>query len=84
LYQQRQNVRKTKIKDAQVLVTEPDIDHGVKTQFVYAATIDAGQIYTDQTGRFPVVSSKDNKYIMIMTAMQYWHNPSKIEPLLNY
>jgi hypothetical protein len=33
---------------------------------VYAATIDAGQIYTDQTGRFPVVSSKGNTYIMIL------------------
>jgi hypothetical protein len=66
LNQQRQNARTTKIKDAQVIVTEPDVDHGVKTQFVYAATIDAGQIYTDQTGRFPVVSSKGNKYIMIL------------------
>jgi hypothetical protein len=42
------------------------MDHGIKTHFVYAATIDAGQIYTDQTGRFPVVSSKGNKYIMIL------------------
>jgi hypothetical protein len=42
------------------------LDHGIKNQFVYAATIDAGQIYTDQTGRFPVVSSKGNKYIMIL------------------
>jgi hypothetical protein len=66
LNQQRQNARTTKIKDAKVIVTEPDIDHGIKTQFVYAATIDAGQIYTDQTGRFPVVSSKGNKYIMIL------------------
>jgi hypothetical protein len=66
LNQQRQNSRTTKIKDSQVLVTDPDIDHGVKTQFVYAATIDAGQIYTDQTGRFPVVSSKGNKYSMIL------------------
>jgi hypothetical protein len=45
---------------------EPDLDHGIKTQFVYAATIDSGQIYTDQTGIFPVVSSKGNKYIMIL------------------
>jgi hypothetical protein len=52
LNQQRQNARATKIKDAKVIVTEPDLDHGIKTQFVYAATIDAGQIYTDQTGRF--------------------------------
>jgi hypothetical protein len=66
LNQQRQNARTTKIKDAQVIVTEPDIDHGIKTQFIYAATIDAGQIYTDQTGRFPVVSSKGNTYIMIL------------------
>jgi hypothetical protein len=45
---------------------EPDLDQGIKTQYVYAATIDAGQIYTDQTDRFPVVSSKGNKYIMIL------------------
>jgi hypothetical protein len=66
LNQQRQNARATKIKDTKVIFTEPDLDHGVKTQFVYAATIYAGQIYTDQTGRFPVVSSKGNKYIMIL------------------
>jgi hypothetical protein len=45
---------------------EMDLDQGIKTQYVYAAPIDAGQIYTDQTGRFPVVSSKGNKYIMIL------------------
>jgi hypothetical protein len=66
LNQQRQNVRTTKIKDAQLIDSENDQDHGIKTQFVYAATIDAGQIYTDQTGRFPVVSRKGNKYIMIL------------------
>jgi hypothetical protein len=55
LNQQRQNARTTKVKNPKVIFTEPDLDHGVKTQFVYAATIDAGQIYTDQTGRFPVV-----------------------------
>jgi hypothetical protein len=66
LNQQRQNSWTTRIKDAQLLDPENDIDHGIKTQFVYAATIDAGQICTDQTGRFPVVSSKGNKYIMIL------------------
>jgi hypothetical protein len=66
LNQQRQNARTTKIKDAQSLDPENDQDHGIKTQFVYAAIIDAGQIYTDQTGRFTVVSSKGNKYIMIL------------------
>jgi hypothetical protein len=66
LNQQIQNARTTKIKDTKANVTEPDLDHGIKTQFAYAATIDAGQIYTDQTGRFPVVSRKGNKYIMIL------------------
>jgi hypothetical protein len=66
LNQQRQNARTTKVKDPKVIMTEPDLDQGIKTQYVYAATIDAGQIYTDQTGRFPVVSSKGNKYIMIL------------------
>jgi hypothetical protein len=66
LNQQRQNARTTKSKDAQLLDSEADLDHGIKTHYVYAATIDAGQIYTDQTGRFPVVSSKGNKYIMLL------------------
>jgi hypothetical protein len=61
LNQQRQNARTTKIKDAQLIDSEIDQDHGIKTQFVYAAAIDAGQIYTDQTGRFTVVSSKGNQ-----------------------
>jgi hypothetical protein len=64
--QQRQNARTTKIKDTKVIVAVPDLDHGIKTQFVYDAKIYAGQIYTDQTGRFPVVSIKGNKYIMIL------------------
>jgi hypothetical protein len=66
LNQQRQNAITTKIKNRKVTITEPDLDHGINTQFVYAATIDAGKIYTDQTGRFPAVSSKGNKNIMIL------------------
>jgi hypothetical protein len=66
LNQQRQNTRTTKVKEPKVIVPETDLDHGINTQFIYAATIDAGQIYTDQTGRFPVVSSKGNKYIMVL------------------
>jgi flagellar hook-length control protein FliK len=43
LNQKRQNARTTQIKTTNA-DTESDIDHGIKTQFVYAATIDAGQI----------------------------------------
>jgi hypothetical protein len=66
LNQQRHTARTTTVKEPKVIITEPDLDHGIKTQFVYAATIDAGQIYTDQTGIFPVVSIKGNNYIMIL------------------
>jgi hypothetical protein len=44
LNQQRQNARTTQIKNLNASNQESDIDHGIKTQFVYAATIDAGQI----------------------------------------
>jgi hypothetical protein len=60
-------------------MTEPDLDQGIKTQCVYAGKIDAGQIYTDQTGRFPVVSSKGNTYIMIL--YDYDSNASLAQPI---
>jgi hypothetical protein len=56
------NTRSTKIKEEKNMVTtEGDLDYGIKINCIYAATIDAGQIYTDQTGRFPVIFSKGNK-----------------------
>jgi hypothetical protein len=54
------------LKQQKILDPDTDQDHGIKTQHIYAATIDTGQIYTDQTGRFPVVSSKGNKYNMVL------------------
>jgi hypothetical protein len=66
LNQHRQNARTTQIENKNASNQESDIDHGINTQFVSAATIDAGQIYTDQTGRIPVISSKGNKYIMVL------------------
>jgi hypothetical protein len=38
LNQQRQNARTAKVKDPKVIMTEPDLDQGIKTQSVYAAT----------------------------------------------
>jgi hypothetical protein len=61
--------------------TEPDPDHGLKTQYVYAATIDADQIYTDQTGIFTIVSSKGNKYIMVI--YDYDSNAILAQPIKN-
>jgi hypothetical protein len=66
LNQHQQNARAMQIKSTNENNQETDIDLGIKTQFIYEATIYEGQIYTDQTGRFPVVSSKGNTYIMIL------------------
>jgi hypothetical protein len=46
---------------------------------VLTATIDAGQIYTDQTGRFPMVSIKGDKYIMIL--YDYGSNAILAQPI---
>jgi hypothetical protein len=58
LNQQRQNARTAKVKDPKVLITEPDLDQGINTQLVYAATIDAGQIYTDKQEDFQWCQAK--------------------------
>jgi hypothetical protein len=82
LNQQRMNARSTKIKEEKNQVTtEGDLDYGIKTNCIYAATIDAGKIYTDQTGRFPLISSKGNKYIMVL--YEYDGNAILAEPIKN-
>jgi hypothetical protein len=57
------------------------VDRGLKTHCAYAATVDAGQIYTDQTGRFPVISSKGNTYIMVL--YKYDGNSIMVELIKN-
>jgi hypothetical protein len=81
LNHQRQNTRTTKSKEAQLLDPDNDQDRGIKTHYMYAAIIDAGQIYTDQTGRFPDVSSKGNKYIMVL--YYYDSNAILVQPIKN-
>jgi hypothetical protein len=57
------------------------LDNRIKTNCIYAAAIDARQIYTDQTGSFPVVSSKVNRYIMVL--YEYDGNAILAEPIKN-
>jgi hypothetical protein len=40
-------------------------DLGSKTHLVYAVVIEQGQLCTDLTGRFTVISSKGNWYVLI-------------------
>jgi hypothetical protein len=55
--------------DASTVTTTPTSNQEppVRTHLVYAKVIAiTEQLYSDQTGRFPVTSSKGNKYIMIV------------------
>jgi hypothetical protein len=82
LNQQRMNARSTKIKgETKNVNTDTDLDYGIETNCIYTATIDAGQIYTDQTRRFPVISSKGNKYIIVL--YEYHGNVILAEPIKN-
>jgi hypothetical protein len=69
---------KKKEKDCD-MESETDSDKGLKTHCIYAAILDAGQIYTDQTGRFSVVSSRGNVSIMVL--YEYDGNAIMAEPV---
>ena len=66
-----------------VMTTPPStLEPTVRTHLVYAKVIAiTGQIYSDQTGRFPVTSSRGNKYIMIV--YDYDSTAILAEPLKN-
>jgi hypothetical protein len=38
-----------------------NLDDGIKTHCIYAAVVDGGKIYTDQTCRFTVISRRRNQ-----------------------
>jgi hypothetical protein len=68
--QKRQNIRSTS-KETQVTseledATVTPADTGEKTHLGYAVVIDQGQLYTDLTGRFTLISSKGNWYVMVV------------------
>jgi uncharacterized protein YkwD len=74
LDQQHKNVRSTKPKPPTTTEPTPNSDYNPAsknpnecTHQVFLAIVDAGtgKIYTDQTGKFPVTSSRGNKYLFV-------------------
>jgi hypothetical protein len=68
--QKRQNIRSTSkavtiTSDLEETTVTPACT-GEKTNFVYAAVIDQGQLCTDLTRIFPQRSSKGNWYVMVV------------------
>jgi hypothetical protein len=81
--QQRMYARSTQTKKEPEcsMEYELNLDDGIKTHFMYAAVVDAGQIYTDQTGRFPVIPIRGNVSIMVL--YEYDGNAIMVEPIKN-
>ena len=68
--QTKQGVRSTKVVDENALAMFTP-KPGEKHKDVYLRVFDATKksMYTDQTGRFPLTSSRGNKYIMVAVEM---------------
>ena len=68
LDQQRKNIQSTKLQqdDRETMASPAPLENGLHTHAMYAATIcynePMGKLYTNLTGRFPVQSSRGNKY----------------------
>ena len=81
-----QSTQKKEIQSEPELDPEPEPDqftpstYSEGTNLVFLKTVDLkGEIYTDQTGRFPITSSKGDKYILV--AYHYDSNTIHVEPL---
>jgi hypothetical protein len=80
--QRRHNIRstsKTPITAAIDNVPATDTNLGTKTHLAYAVLVDQGQLYTDLTGKFPVISSKGNSYVMVCSVYDF--NYVKVFPM---
>ncbi len=78
--QVKQGVRSTKVIDEDAMLDfKPQ--PGVKHKDVYLRVFDATKkaMYTDQTGKFPITSSRGNKYLMV--AVELDGNYIDAEPL---
>ena len=87
LRQERQGLRSTQkttqpssVNSTTKPVMTTDKETTVRTNWVYMQPIEVtGQIYSDQTGRFPQTSIRGNKYIMIV--YDYPFNAILAEPI---
>jgi hypothetical protein len=64
---QRQNVQLTKAREQQTVTDKIELRHALTKQNLMVNVIDAQQtVYSDQTGRFPVQSSRGNRLLMLI------------------
>jgi hypothetical protein len=82
--QTRKNVKSTKPTTTNLAEPDTTLDPespNQRTHQVFSAVVDSGtgKIYTDQTGRFPVTSSRGNKYLFVL--YDYDSNAILAEPI---
>eukprot|EP00956_Cyclotella_meneghiniana_P024798 scaffold50421_cov81-Cyclotella_meneghiniana.AAC.3 len=78
--QTRKNVRSTKPKATPLETSNTTSLRGKKMQDVYFKTYDPREtIFSDQTGKFPTQSQRNNKYIMVMVEID--SNAILVEPM---
>ena len=64
--QTRKHMRSTKL-DKDISNDKEQQEHNNHpTHKVFATIEETGKVYTDQTGRFPVMSNAGNKYILVL------------------
>jgi hypothetical protein len=81
LNQQRQNSRTTKIKDAELIDSEPHPDHGIKTQYYMLQQLMQDKYIRIKQADFPLFQATGTNiswYYMIMIVMQSWQSQSGI------
>ena len=66
--QYRQNIRFTKTAVSPTTTLSPDpVEPQIRSHKVFLKTFElTGKFSTDQTGRFPVTSSRGSKYLMVL------------------
>ena len=80
LRQTQQNLRSTQTKNEAATAPMPSTLSPPRTSCVYMQQVTiTGQIHSDQTGRFPITSSRGSKYIMVV--YDYDSNAILAEPL---
>ncbi len=80
--QTHKNVRFTKAKRTPLETCDTLQLHGKKVRDIYTTMYDVCEtMFSDQTGRFPMLSQSGNKYIMVLVEIN--SNAILVEPMKN-
>ena len=83
LNQSRKNVRSTKLKRIPLKIPKKATLPGQKSRDIYTSVYEIrNTVFSNQTGQFPTLSQRGNKYIMVMVEIE--SNVILVKPIKNY